>query len=109
MPDNRGMRDVGHPTGAEWDARKAASNVRKHAVTFEEAVAALTHPQAYTKPNPRQVRGEVRELTFAPGADGRLLAVVYTQRDDNVRIISARRANRRERKRYAEATGTPAR
>ena len=103
------MLDAGPPTGAEWDARKAASNARKHGVTFEEAVTALTHPQAYTKPEPRQIGSEVRGLTFAPGADGRLLAVVYTHRGENVRIISARRANRRERRRYVEATGTPAR
>lgn len=57
-----------------------------------------------------QIMGdEVRELTFAPGADGRLLAVAHTRRGNNVRLISARRANRRERRRYAEATGTPAR
>ncbi len=102
------MRDLGPPPGAEWDARQAVDNARKHGVTFQEAAVALTHPQAYTKPDPRQVEDEVRELTFAPGEDGQLLAVVHTRRGNKARIISARRANRRERRRYAEATGTPA-
>jgi uncharacterized DUF497 family protein len=97
------------PEGVEWDPRKAAENAGKHGVTFREAAVALTHPRAYTNPEPRVTGGEVRELTFTPGADGRLLAVVYTQRGENVRIISARQANRRERRRYAEATGSAAR
>jgi uncharacterized DUF497 family protein len=104
------MRDAdAPPEGVEWDPRKAASNARKHGMTFREAAGALAHPQAYTKPDPRRTRGELRRVTFAPGADGRLLAVVYTHRGGNLRIISARRANRRERRRYAEATGRPAR
>ena len=103
------MRDAGPPPGAEWDPRKAASNARKHGVTFREAAAALTHPKAYTNPEPQNVEGERRELTFAPGADGRLLAVVYTRRRSNVRIISARLASRRERRRYVAATGEPTR
>jgi uncharacterized DUF497 family protein len=55
------------------------------------------------------VGDELRELTFAPGAGGRLLAVVYTHRGETLRSISARRANRRERRRYGEATGIAAR
>ncbi|MDQ3701604.1 MAG: BrnT family toxin [Chloroflexota bacterium] len=100
---------VSPPKGVEWDPRKADSNARNHGVTFQEAAVALTHQQAYTKPTPQIKGGEVRELTFAPGADDRLLAVAHTRRGNNVRIISARRASRRERSRYAEATGTPAR
>ena len=46
---------------------------------------------------------------FAPGRGGRLIAVVHTMRETTVRIISARRANRRERRRYVATTGTPAR
>jgi uncharacterized protein len=105
------MGDTGQgpPPGYEWDAAKAASNAEKHQVTFEEAAVALTHPLAYTKPEPRPTVGELRELTLTPGADGRLLAVVHTQREGNVRLISARPANRRERRRYVEATGAPAR
>jgi uncharacterized DUF497 family protein len=101
--------DSGPSPGFEWDTRKAASNVRKHGVTFEEASVALRHPQAYTIPGGRIVEGELRAVTFAPRADGRLLAVVYTERGDNLRIISARRADRGERRRYAAATGEPAR
>jgi uncharacterized DUF497 family protein len=103
------MRGSEPPNRAEWDPRKAASNAQKHGVTFEAAAGALMHPQAYTKPEPRLVDGEPRALTFAPGADDRLLAVVHTRRGDTIRIISARRANRRERRRYAEATSSPAR
>jgi uncharacterized protein len=103
------MGDAGPPPGVEWDDEKAASNVAKHGVTFEEAAVALTHPQAYTSPEPRQVQGERRELTFAPRRDGLLIAVAHTRRGQNVRIISARRAKRRERRRYVDATGTPAR
>ena len=104
------MRDAElPPAGVAWDPRNAASNAEKHQVTFREAAVVLTHPRAYTNPDPQRVRGEARELTFAPGPDGRLLAVVYTLRGNNVRNISARRANPRERRRYAEATGSPAR
>jgi uncharacterized protein len=104
-----GMGRPGPPTGVEWDDEKAASNAEKHGVTFEEAAVALTHPTTYTNPEPRRVGDELRELTFAPGAGGRLLAVVYTHRGETLRIISARRANRRERRRYVAATGEPAR
>ena len=103
------MGHPGPPAGFEWDDEKAASNAAKHGVTFVDGAAALSRPQAYTNPEPRRVGGELRDVTFAPGEDGRLLAVVHTRRGDNVRIISVRRADRQERRRYVAATGGPTR
>lgn len=86
----------------EWDRTKAASNLRKHAVSFEEASTVFGDPFSYTIPDPMHSVGEKRFVILGRSSANRLLVVVHLERGDNIRIISARRASRKERNRYAE-------
>jgi uncharacterized DUF497 family protein len=91
------------PLTFEWDSRKARSNLSKHGVSFEEASTIFGDSLSLTIPDPDHSMTERRYITMGRAFNGKLLVVVHTDRDDNVRIISARRANRRERKFYEEA------
>lgn len=84
---------------AEWDPAKARSNLAKHGISFADAASVLNHEFTISIPDLRL--GE-EERFVAVGADafGRILVVAYTYRQDAVRIISARRAMRSERKEY---------
>jgi uncharacterized protein len=86
----------------EWDSAKAAANVRKHGVSFAEAVSALRDDLAATAHDVAHSMLESRFITFGVSADGRLLAVSHTERGNRIRIISARTATRMERKIYEE-------
>ncbi len=86
----------------EWDSAKAAANVRKHGVSFEEAVSALRDDFAATARDLAHLVGESRFITFGISANGRLLSVSHTDRGNRIRIISARVATRSERKIYEE-------
>lgn len=86
----------------EWDPRKAASNARKHRVAFEEAATVFGDPLAVTFADPDHAVGERRFLTFGTSNLGRLLLVSHAERGEALRIISARRALRSERKLYEE-------
>lgn len=86
----------------EWDARKAAANRDKHGVSFEEAGSVFNDPLAYTFDDPDHSGREARQLTFGVSSAGRLLVVSSTERNDVLRIISARKATRRERGIYEE-------
>ncbi len=88
----------------EWDARKAKQNRKKHGVSFEEASTVFGDPLALTIPDPLHSEGEDRLITLGASSVRRLLVVVFTERADKIRIISARVANRRERKDYEEGT-----
>ena len=83
----------------EWDAGKARANWRKHGVDFVDAVMALYDERALTLPDPAP--DEERFVTLGLDAFGRILVVVYTWRDDRIRLISARKATARERRQYA--------
>ncbi len=83
---------------AEWDAEKAAANLRKHGVDFADAETALRDEMAMTIPD-EHPEGE-RFVTLGTDALGRLILVVYEWRDDDVRLISARKASRSERRQY---------
>ena len=83
----------------EHDPAKAAANLKKHGVSFADAEGALFDPLALTIEDIGAV-GEPRFVTLGLGSAGDLLVVVYTYRDDEPRLISARRATRRERKSY---------
>ena len=87
----------------EWDSAKAAANVRKHGVSFEEAVSALKDDLAATARDLAHSVVEYRFITFGVSARGRLLSVSHTERGNRVRIISARLATRTERKIYEES------
>lgn len=86
--------------GASWDPQKARANTLKHGVLFEDAELALTDPLALTCEDPD---GEDEQRFVAVGADavGRIVTVVHSYRDAEVRLISARRATRKERDSYA--------
>jgi len=90
-------------TKLEWDANKATSNARKHAVSFEEAGSVFLDQLAVSGPDPDHSTGESRYITFGTSSLGRLLAVSHTHRPGAIRIISARRVTRAERKIYEEA------
>jgi len=84
----------------EWDLNKAAANVGKHGVTFDEAATVFGDSLSLTVYDPDHSYDEDRYITMGTSADGRLLIVSHTDRDDRIRIISARKATRRERKVY---------
>ena len=88
------------PLTFEWDSRKARSNLAKHGVGFEEASTVFDDPLSLTIPDPEHSKIEDRFVTMGSAFNGKLLVVVHTDRGDNIRIISARRASRRERKSY---------
>ena len=85
-----------------WDSAKAAANLKKHSVSFEEASTALFDPLAATGADPDQSVGESRWITFGVSGAGRLLVVAHSDEGDIIRIISAREATRSERKLYEE-------
>jgi uncharacterized DUF497 family protein len=86
----------------EWNAEKARSNLRKHKVSFVEAATALKDPMAATGLDPDHSVGEERFITFGVSERGRLLVVAHTEKNDTLRIISARVASKKERKIYEE-------
>jgi len=90
------------PLTFEWDLRKARSNFAKHGVGFEEATTIFGDPLALTIPDPDHSLMERRYITMGKAFTGKLLVVVHTERSDNIRLISARRASRRERSYYEE-------
>ena len=84
----------------EWDPLKARINVRKHGVSFEEALTVFWDPFASTTLDHYHSYEEHRFITLGVSAEHRLLLVSYTERDGVIRLISARLANRRERQMY---------
>lgn len=86
----------------EWDDQKAASNWQKHGVSFDEAGSVFFDHLAVSGPDPEHSVREARYITFGVSGLGRLLAVSHTYRPGAIRIISARRVNRAERKIYEE-------
>jgi uncharacterized protein len=85
----------------EWDDAKAAENLARHGVSFEAARLAFDDVFAVVREDRRQNYGEDRFILLGM-VEERLLAVAYTMRDERVRIISARIAEPRERRRYHE-------
>lgn len=84
----------------EWDPEKDRANEAKHGVTFAEARTAIVDPFVVLSPDDQHSLGEHRYSAIGMSHAGRLLIVVYTERGDRVRIISARRATRREVRMY---------
>ena len=82
-----------------FDPAKAAFNVKKHGVSFADAEGVLDDPLAVTIEDP-DAEGERRYIAIGLGGAGELLVVVYTERNDDYRLISARHATRKERKHY---------
>ena len=86
----------------EWDPDKAAANLEKHGVGFEEAATAFDDPLADTFDDPDHSEREKRFLTFGVSRGSRALVVSHCDRADRVRIIHARLMTRREKKQYEE-------
>ena len=87
----------------EWEAGKAAANLQQHDVSFEEALTVFGDALASTIPDPDHSLGEHRFVTVGLASSQRLIVVCHTERSDRIRLISARQANRRERKAYEES------
>jgi len=85
-----------------WDPKKATANLRKHGVSFEEASTAFRNPLSTVLPDPTHSGEEERLLIIGHSATGRLLLVVFTERVERIRIISARETSARERREYEE-------
>ena len=84
----------------EWDRNKARSNVRKHKVSFDEAVTVFYDPLSATFDDPDHSVGEQRFITIGYSSSGRLLVVTYTERGAVLRIINARPATAKEKRRH---------
>ena len=83
----------------EWDPAKARTNANKHGVRFADAVTALEDERAVTVEDPDS-GGERRFVSLGTDANGQLLVTVFTLRAGSIRIISARKASKREQQRY---------
>jgi uncharacterized DUF497 family protein len=86
----------------EWDPSKAAENLAKHGASFEEAATVFRDVLSATGADPDHSSDEERFVTFGLSTDGHLLAIAHIDRDDTIRIISARPATPSERKIYEE-------
>jgi uncharacterized DUF497 family protein len=86
----------------EWDPEKARRNLAKHGVSFDEASAAFEDPLSLTIDDPDHSQGEQRLLLLGETPSGRLVVVAHLADDETVRIISARLAERHERRTYEE-------
>lgn len=89
----------------EWDPRKAAGNLAKHGVSFEEAATVFGDLLGRIVDDPRHSTGEQRYVLLGRSEEQRLLAVMFTERKEAIRLISARRATRHERREYEEGKG----
>ena len=86
----------------EQDVTKATANTAKHGVSFEEAATVFRDPIAAIFDDEEHSDEELRELIIGHSGRNRLLLVYFTEFDDTIRIISARKATRRERRDYEE-------
>lgn len=86
----------------EWDQSKAASNLKKHGVSFEEAKTVFDNPLAVIFDDEAHSVDEQREIIIGHSRQNRLLLIAFTERSGNVRIISARLSTRNERKDYEQ-------
>ena len=86
----------------EWNENKAASNLRKHSGSFDDATTIFGDPLAITFSDQTHSESEDRYLTFGRSADGRFIVVAHTDRDDRIRLISAREMTRNERSDYEQ-------
>ena len=84
----------------EWDKDKAHTNLRKHGVSFDEGVTVFNDPHLATIADPDHSNDEERFIALGFSARGRLLVVVYTERQDSTRIISCRKATAAEQNTY---------
>ena len=84
----------------EWDEEKAKANLKKHAVSFDEATTVFMDYFSITKSDPEHSVDEQRYIDLGISDEGNVLVVAYTERGTNIRIISCRKANNSERRFY---------
>ena len=89
----------------EWDPKKAKANLREHGVSFEEAATVFLDPLAVTYPDPDHSDEETREITIGRSTRHRVVFLSHTRRGERTRLISVRKATKRERKQYEESIG----
>ena len=93
------------PTWIQWDPATATANLAKHGVGFAEAATVFDDDRAITRQDPDSV-GEERFVTLGLSGPGNPLVVVYSWRDaKTIRLISAWKANAKQRKQYAQESG----
>lgn len=90
--------------GFDWDNQKARANIKKHDVSFEDAATVFDDPFSITQNDTLHSSEEDRFLTIGFSQKQQLLVVVYIYRGNNIRLISARIATKRERKIYEQGT-----
>ena len=90
------------PLRFEWDPDKAESNLEKHQVSFPDAATVFADTLSMTYDDPDHSLDEERYVTIGHSDSGQLLMVAHTDRGDSIRIISARKLTRRERRAYEE-------
>jgi uncharacterized DUF497 family protein len=88
----------------EWDPAKAAINASKHGVTFMEATSAFGDLLSLTIPDPEHSQAETRYLLIGRTHRNRLVVVAHTEREDQIRIISARLPTPKEKRSYEQET-----
>jgi len=88
----------------EWDSTKATKNIKIHGVSFDEASTAFKDTLSLTIYDPLHSDEEDRQILIGNSYKNRLLVVVHTERGDKIRIISARKATKNEKKQYEENT-----
>ena len=88
----------------EWDEQKAKLNLKKHSIDFEEAKIVFRDPLAYIFDDEWHSVGERREIIIGHDSKNRLLLVCFTERNQVIRIISARLATKKERQDYEQYT-----
>lgn len=88
----------------EWNSKKAALNIEKHGISFHEAATIFNDPLSVTFPDPDHSVGENRYVIIGISQFEQLLIVAHTDREEKVRIISARKATRYERRFYGEGS-----
>lgn len=86
----------------EWDSAKARKNIKIHGVSFDEASTAFKDTLSLTIYDPLHSDEEDRQILIGNSYKNRLLVVVHTERGDKIRIISARKATKNEKKQYEE-------
>jgi len=88
----------------EWDEVKEKTNFKKHKVSFEEGKTIFNDPFLFTFPDDVHFSNEERFINIGFSANGRILVLTHTERQDKIRIISCRKATARERKFYEEVS-----
>lgn len=86
----------------EWGNEKALANLKKHGVSFEEAKSVFNDPLSITISDSRNSANEDRFIDIGLSAQGRLLVVVYTERESHIRLISCRKATQKEQNTYEQ-------